>query len=76
MQKFQRLALAAAYARARWAATALSATEGGRQPTGEDVASLAALRKAYEELTEVYEAMRRMVERGYLAYSAAETRKG
>ena len=29
---------------------------------------LADLRKAYEELTEVYEAMRRMVERGYLVY--------
>jgi hypothetical protein len=75
-QKFQRLALAAAYARARWVATGLAVTEGGQPPTSEDVASLAALRQAYEELTEVYDAMRRMVERGYLPYSAAEVRKG
>jgi hypothetical protein len=76
VQKFQRLALAAAYARARWVATGLAVTEGGRQPTSEDIASLAALRSAYDELTEVYDAMRRMVERGYLPYSAAEVRKG
>ena len=30
---------------------------------------MAALRTGYEELAAVYEAMRRMVERGYLAYS-------
>jgi hypothetical protein len=57
-------------------ATGLAATEGGRQPTSEDIASLAALRHAFEELTEVYDAMRRMVERGYLPYSAAQDRKG
>ena len=74
-QKFQRLGLAAAYARARWVATGLAATESGRPPTGEDIENLAALRRAYEELTEVYDALRRMVERGYLPYSAASPPK-
>ena len=34
------------------------------------IAELAQLRVAYEELTEVYDAMRRMVARGYIAFSA------
>lgn len=76
-QKFERLGLAAAYSRARWVATALAVTENGRAPTGSDVERLADLRRAYEELTEVYDAMRRMVERGYLPYSeVAPARKG
>ncbi len=33
---------------------------------------LSQLRRAYEELAEVYDAMRRLVERGYLAYTAPE----
>jgi len=75
-QKFERLALAAAYARAKWVATAVATTESGRPPTSQDVENLAALRRAYEELTEVYDALRRMVERGYLPYSAAPAPKG
>ena len=73
--KFQRLGLATAYARARWVATALAVTESGRPPTKEDVENLSTLRRAYEELTEVYDAMRRMVERGYLPYSDPPARK-
>jgi hypothetical protein len=69
-QKFERLGLAAALARARWVATALAATEADRTPSREDVEKLAQLRTAYEELTEVYDAMRRMVERGYLPFAA------
>jgi hypothetical protein len=44
-------------------------TESGAAITAEQTARLATLRTAYEELAEVYEAMRRMVERGYLTYS-------
>ncbi len=68
VQKFQRLALATAQCRARWVAAALAATEGSQIPTPEQIEKLARLRTAYEELTEVYDAMRRMVERGYVAY--------
>lgn len=67
--KFQRLAVAAAMARSRWVAEAVTMTEAGAAITPEQTARLAALRTAYEELAEVYEAMRRMVERGYLIYS-------
>jgi hypothetical protein len=67
-QKFQRLAVAAAHARALWVAEALAASEapGGLNPRDAD--RLAALRHNFEELTEAYEALRRMVERGYLTY--------
>jgi hypothetical protein len=66
--KFQRLAVAAAHARTRWVAEALAATEASHALTSEQVSRLASLRSAYEELREVYEAMRRMVERGYFGF--------
>jgi long-subunit acyl-CoA synthetase (AMP-forming) len=69
-QKFQRLAVAAAQARARWVAAALAATESGHAPGVEVVEKLALMRRLYEELSEAYEAMRRMVERGYLPYAS------
>jgi hypothetical protein len=69
--KFQRLGLACAVARARWVATALASAEPGKVPTREQVAELALQRQAYEELTEAYDALRRMVERGYLAVPPA-----
>jgi hypothetical protein len=68
--KFQRLAVAAALARAQWVAEALKATEAPNTPGPAQVAKLAQMRSAYEELTEAYEAMRRMVERGYLGFHA------
>ena len=67
-QKFRRLAESAALARAQWAATALAYSEGARQLTKEQVERLAQLRSAYEELSEIYEGLRRMVERGYLPF--------
>ncbi len=67
-QKFQRLGLATAQCRARWVAAALAATEGAAVPTVEQIDKLSHLRSAYEELAEAYDAMRRMVERGYLSY--------
>jgi hypothetical protein len=51
-------------------------TESGAAITPEQTARLEALRTAYEELAAVYEAMRRMVERGYLTYSASMVTEG
>lgn len=70
LKRFQRLAVAAAQARARWVAASLSLTEKPEAPSPQEIAQLGALRCAYEELTEAYDALRRMVERGYLPYSA------
>jgi hypothetical protein len=69
--QFQRLAVAAATARARWVAEAMALADAGPAVAPAQIARLAELRAAYEELTEAYEALRRIVERGYLAYRAA-----
>ena len=64
---FQRMAVAAALARAQWVKEALALSEAGSiSPLR--VQRLTELRTAFEELAEAYEAMRRMVERGYLPY--------
>lgn len=65
LARFQRMAVAAANARARWVATAVAVAEKP-EVSPQEVAQLTSLRCAYEELTEAYDAMRRMVERGYL----------
>ena len=70
LQKFERVALATGQARARWVATGMGGGDPTRMPTPEQVAELARLRAAYEELAEVYEAMRRLVERAYVEYGA------
>ena len=67
-KKFERVALAAAQARTLWVAKGIGATESGRPLSPAQLAEMEHLRAAYEELAEVYEAMRRMVERGYLEY--------
>jgi hypothetical protein len=67
---FQRLAVSAAQARAQWVGAAVAATKGDHAPNPEQVARLTALRQSYEELTAAYEALRRMVERGYLPYQS------
>ena len=56
--------------RARWVAASITLAEKPEAPAPQDIANLTTLRCAYEELTEAYEALRRMVERGYLAYRA------
>lgn len=66
--KFQKLAVAAALARSQWVAEALAMTENPQPLTSSQTERLGSLRSAYEELTEAYEAMRRMVERGYLIF--------
>ncbi|MGA0604183.1 hypothetical protein ACO2Q3_26000 [Caulobacter sp. KR2-114] len=65
---FQQLAVSAAQARARWVAAALSASEGGQPLSAAQIESLAALRRAFQETADAYEALRRLVERGYLSY--------
>lgn len=70
--RFQRLAVAAATARAKWVAEAAAMTEAGTSLSEAQVARLAHLRAAFDELSAVYEATRRMVERGYIPYRPAQ----
>lgn len=67
-KRFQRLAIAAAQARGRWVAAAIALAEKQEAPTPADTAALTNLRTTYDELTVAYEALRRMVERGYVPY--------
>lgn len=64
---FQKLAITTATARGRWVAEALRLAESGSPSTPDQIARLAAARTAFEELSEAYEGLRRMVERGYVA---------
>lgn len=63
---FQRLAVLTATARGKWVAEGLRQSESGGPSTADQVARLTSARTAYEELAEVYEGLRRMVERGYI----------
>ena len=69
--RFEKLAIATARARAEWAAAALALSEAGRGLSAAESGALTLLRETYMELSEAYEALRRMVERGYLTYEAA-----
>lgn len=64
--RIERLAIAAAHARADWVAAALELADTGRHVSSEEGERLHGLRQTYEELAEAYEALRRMVERSYL----------
>lgn len=70
-QQFQHMALAVARARAEWIAEALRAAGPGRAPSNDQVARMRQLRIAFEELSEAYDGLRRLVERGYLQYPGA-----
>ncbi|CAN5231688.1 hypothetical protein BH10PSE2_BH10PSE2_17460 [soil metagenome] len=63
---FQRLAVSVATARTKWVSEALRLSESGSPVTPDQTARLTAHRNAFEELSEAYEGLRRMVERGYL----------
>lgn len=63
---FQRLAVLTATARGKWVSEGLRQSESGAPSTVDQVARLNSARMAYEELAEVYEGLRRMVERGYI----------
>ncbi len=68
--QFQRLAVAAAHARARWLGASIAASKKADGPSSQDVQQLVMLRTAFEELTEAYDGLRRLVERGYLPFCA------
>jgi hypothetical protein len=70
LEQFQRLAVTAAHARARWIGASVALSKKAEAPTAQEVGQIASLRSAYEELTEAYNALRRLVERGYLPYRA------
>lgn len=67
---FKKLATAAAQARARWVTAAIALAEQNAAPSAEQTQKVAGLRHAYEELSSSYEALRRMVERGYLMFTS------
>ena len=71
-EKLQKLAAAAALARTRWVVAGLAVAEADPFPNTQQIKTLADLREAYAELTEVYEGLRRMVERGDLSYVGPE----
>ncbi len=64
--QFQKLAVMTSSARAKWVAEGLRQAESGAPSTPDQIARLTSARLAYEELAEVYEGLRRMVERGYV----------
>ncbi|MFS2317047.1 hypothetical protein RMQ97_03820 [Maricaulis sp. D1M11] len=68
IEDFQNLALSASKARSAWVDAAMAAARDTSPMSKEDVERLALLRTAYEEISEAYDAMRRMVERGYLQF--------
>lgn len=70
IERFEQLAVSAARARANWVAATLEASARSKSLSAEDVERLSTLRRGYEELSEAYEAMRRMVERGYLTFQS------
>ena len=65
-QQFQRLAVMAAEARARYVARALALTAQAHEPSAAEIEEMANLRATFEELFAAFDAMRRMVERGYV----------
>ena len=69
LTKMQHLAVAAAHARGIWVKAALTMTESGGTVTPQQAAKLAELRATFDELSAAYEALRRMIERGYVVYS-------
>lgn len=70
LEQFQRMAVAAAHARARWLGASVALSKNAEPPSPQDVQQVGTLRAAYDELTEAYNGLRRLVERGYLPYRA------
>lgn len=63
----QKLAVMTATARAKWVAESLRLAHSGSAVTPDQIARLTWTRTAYDELAEAYEALRRIIERGYVA---------
>lgn len=68
LEQFQRLAVSIAQARARWLGASIALSKTTEAPSPQDVQQVAALRLAYDELSEAYNGLRRLVERGYLPF--------
>ena len=66
--KFEKLATAAAEARFQWISTALNFADENAVLSEEQIKTLTSLRVTYDELTEAYSALRRMVERSYVHF--------
>lgn len=66
-EQFEKLAAAAARARCQWIAAALVVSSETNQPSVEQIRRLSELRTMYDELAQAYDALRRLVERSYLA---------
>lgn len=71
IEDFQNLALSASKARSAWVDAAMSAARSRAPLEKTEVERLGLLRTAYEELSEAYDATRRLVERGYLKLVAS-----
>jgi predicted transcriptional regulator len=74
--RVQRLAVAAAMARAAWINAALKLADQGRVITPEESEKLLAGRAAYEELAAAYEGLRRVAERGYVKIATKQAKAG
>lgn len=64
-QDVVRFAVVVAEQRAHYVKEALRLTRAKREPTPAEIAGLAALRAGYDELSAAFEALRRLIERGY-----------
>ncbi|MEZ5937044.1 MAG: hypothetical protein R3C52_02355 [Hyphomonadaceae bacterium] len=64
---FEKLGVAVAQARGRWVSRALEFARTGQPLSQEQTQQLATAHQAFAELQDAYEALRRMVERGYLS---------
>ena len=76
LEDFRNLALTAAKARTAWVSTAIELAKLHKALDAAQLERLSHLRGVYDELSEAYEAMRRMVERGYLSYHKGLPEKG
>lgn len=64
-QDVVRFAVVVAERRAQYVKEALRLTRTTREPSPAEIAGLAALRAGYDELSAAFEALRRLIERGY-----------
>ena len=71
---FQRLAVAASHASGMWLAEALRLSHSLQGLSPAEAAKLVHLRTVYDELAEAYEGLRRLVERGHVAFRPADLR--
>ena len=74
--RLQRLAVAAAHARARWASAALELGDRAKPASPEEIERLGDLHAAFDEFAAAYDGLRRMIERGYVKLTLNQEEKG